>query len=87
MFSGAEPTDADVRIEDGDSARLLVRAFSTLDSAAARSTCGFRIFLGGDEAIGPLHGLLVREQGGHGTVDLAVPMSGREAEVRYRADG
>ena len=74
--------DADVRIEDGDSVRLLVRGFSTLDSAAARSTRGFRIFLGGDEAIGPLHGLLVREQGGHGTVDLVVPWGGREAEVR-----
>ncbi len=74
--------EADVRIEDGDSVRLLVRSFSTLDSAAARSTRGFRIFLGGDEAIGPLHGLLTRERGGHGTVDLVVPWGGREAEIR-----
>ena len=74
--------EADVRIEDGDSVRLLVRSFSTLDSAAARSTRGFRIFLGGDEAIGPLHGLLTRERGGHGTVDLVVPWAGQEAEIR-----
>ena len=76
--------EADVRVEDGDSVRLLVRSFSTLDSAAAHSTRGFRIFLSGEEAIGPLHGLLVREQGGHGTVDLLVPWGGREAEVRLR---
>ncbi len=76
--------NADVRIEDGESIRLLVRSFATLDSAAARSTRGFRIFLGGDEAIGPLHGLLDREQGGHGTVDLVVPWGEREAEVRLR---
>ncbi len=74
--------NADIRIEDGDSVRLLVRSFSTLDSAAARSTRGFRIYLGGDEAVGPLHGLLVRERGGHGTVDLVVPWGGREAEIR-----
>ena len=76
--------NVDVRIEDGDSVRLLVRSFSTLDSAAARSTRGFRIFLGGDDAIGPLHGLLTREQGGHGTVDLVVPCGGREAEIRLK---
>ena len=76
--------DVDVRIEDGDSARLLVRSFSTLDSAAARSTRGFRIFLGGDDAIGPLHGLLTREQGGHGTVDLVVPCGDSEAEIRLK---
>ena len=76
--------NVDVRIEDGDSVRLLVRSFSTLDSAAARSTRGFRIFLGGDDAIGPLHGLLTREQGGHGTVDLVVPCGDREAEIRLK---
>ena len=76
--------NVDVRIEDGDSVRLLVRSFSTLDSAAARSTGGFRIFLGGDDAIGPLHGLLTREQGGHGTVDLVVPCGDREAEIRLK---
>ena len=76
--------DVDVRIEDGDSIRLLVRSFSTLDSAAARSTRGFRIFLGGDDAIGPLHGLLTREQGGHGTVDLVVPCGDSEAEIRLK---
>ena len=74
--------NADVRIEDGDSVRLLVRSFATLDSAAARSTRGFRIFLAGDEAVGPLHGLLARQQGGHGTVDLVVPWGEREAEIR-----
>jgi len=76
--------NADVRIEDGESVRLLVRSFATLDSAAARSIRGFRIFLGGEEAIGPLHGLLDREQGGHGTVDLVVPWGEREVEVRLR---
>ena len=76
--------DVDVRIEDGESIRLLVRSFSTLDSAAARSTRGFRIFLGGDDAIGPLHGLLTREQGGHGTVDLVVPCGDGEAEIRLK---
>ena len=76
--------NVDVRIEDGDSVRLLVHSFSTLDSAAARSTRGFRIFLGGDDAIGPLHGLLTREQGGHGTVDLVVPCGDREAEIRLK---
>ena len=90
LLDAAEATNApvlvnvDVRIEDGESVRLLVRSFSTLDSAAARSTRGFRIFLGGDDAIGPLHGLLTREQGGHGTVDLVVPCGDREAEIRLK---
>ena len=90
LLDAAEATNApvlvnvDVRIEDGDSARLLVRSFSTLDSAAAHSTRGFRIFLGGDDAIGPLHGLLTREQGGHGTVDLVVPCGDSEAEIRLK---
>ena len=74
--------NADIRVEDGDSVRLLVRSFATLDAAAARSTSGFRIFLGGEDAIAPLNGLLARERGGHGVVDLVVPWGDREAQIR-----
>ena len=76
--------NVDVRIEDSDSVRLLVRSFATLDAAAARSTTGFRIYLGGDDAVAPLNGLLARERGGHGTVELVVPWGAREAQIRLR---
>ncbi len=75
----------DVRVEGGDSVRLTVRSFAPLAAAAARSVRGFRIFLGGDEAIDPLHGLLTRERGGHGSVDLVVPWGDREARIRLKS--
>ncbi|MCY4310553.1 MAG: hypothetical protein OXC54_04455, partial [Rhodospirillaceae bacterium] len=75
----------DVRLEESNSARLLVRSFTTLDSAVAGMIAGFRIYIGDGDAIAPLSGLLSREQGGHGIVDVIVPWRDREARVRLAA--